>query len=147
VVAAKTVENTLGGNDVISVGTGVDTVFGGAGSDTISTVGTTDLLFGHTGQMYLVSGTQTLASGTGLAALAAAAQARATPLPPPVSPAASAAAPGGTTYILDSTHGYWIADTSPGAGPLLILDGVDAPELVLDVTTPVTAAGIVSVAA
>ncbi len=142
VITAKTVEATLGGTDVITVGKGVNEVFGGAGDDTISTLGTSDVLFGHTGSLFLVSGNQTLAAGSSLASLAVAAQARQTPLPTPVSPAINAVKPAGVTFILDSTHGYWIADQAGTAGPELILDGVDAPVLVLDVTTPLSTAGI-----
>jgi Ca2+-binding RTX toxin-like protein len=145
VLVATTVENAVGGTNIINVGTGVNTVFGGAGDNTLSTVGTTDMLFGHTGEVFLVAGNQTLASGQGLAALAVAAQARAGALPVAVSPASSAVRPGGTTFILDSTHGYWIADEADTTGPLLILDGVDAPELVLDVTTPIAVTGTISV--
>jgi Ca2+-binding RTX toxin-like protein len=137
VITAVSTEVPLSGNNVINVGTGVDEVFGGQGSAAISTLGTADVLFGQTGSIYLVSGNQTLAGGSSLAALAVAAQSQATPLPTPVSPAVNAIRPAGSTFILDSTHGYWVTDVTNTDGPVLILDGVDAPELVLDVTQPI----------
>jgi Ca2+-binding RTX toxin-like protein len=142
VLTAVSTEVSLSGDNVINVGTGVDEVFGGHGSAAISTLGTSDVLFGQTGSIYLVSGNQTLAGGSSLAALAVAAQAQATPLPAPVSPAVNAIRPGGSTFILDSTHGYWVTDVAATDGPVLILDGGDAPVLVLDVTAPLATSQI-----
>ena len=147
VIDARTRENALGGNDTITLGTGTDIAFGGAGSNVITTAGTADVIFGHTGSIHLVSGNQTLASGNSLSQLAQAALSVQAPLPPPVSPASAAIRPAGSTFILDATHGYWVSDSGHNSGPVLLLDGVDAPELILDLAAPIVVAGVVTIAA
>ena len=146
VVAAKTVENTLGSKDIITVGTGVSVVFGGAGDNVIKTRGTLDVLFAHTGSMLLVAGNQTLASGKSLQALAVAAQAHQAGAAAAL-PANTPPKPGGVTFIINTAASYWVADKPNSSGAVLILDNRHAPELVMNLTTPISGQGQLTIAA
>nr|WP_305123214.1 LEPR-XLL domain-containing protein [Roseomonas sp. GC11] len=148
-LSARVLEAGLAREARLILGGGVNTIYNTGAAPTLA--GSAEASAATPGGIFLVSGSETLSSGSSLADLAAATQAqRALALEgggdallpasaAPVAEAAGTAIPAG--YVLDESTGRWVADE--GGDPslfLLLATGGAAPELAIqgDSTTPRT---------